>query len=62
MPADLDHDLALDLLIAPLGFRFLVSGAVICGGGDAGFAAEGGGLAATTVGSVQFTGDRPGGT
>ena len=29
LPADLDHDLALDLLVAPLGFRFLVTGAVI---------------------------------
>jgi hypothetical protein len=25
LPADLDHDLALDLLVAPLGFRLLIS-------------------------------------
>jgi len=29
LPADLDHDLALDLLVAPLGFRLLVSQGVI---------------------------------
>jgi len=29
LPADLDHDLALDLLMAPLGFRLLVSRGVI---------------------------------
>jgi len=29
LPADLDHDLALDLLVAPLGFRLLISQGVI---------------------------------
>lgn len=29
LPSDLDHDLALDLLVAPLGFRLLVSQGVI---------------------------------
>jgi len=29
LPADLDHDLALDLLVAPLGFRLLASQGVI---------------------------------
>ena len=29
LPADLDHDLALDLLAAPLGFRLLISQGVI---------------------------------
>ncbi|MGO8721394.1 MAG: TetR/AcrR family transcriptional regulator [Acidimicrobiales bacterium] len=29
LPADLDHELALDLLVAPLGFRFLISRAPV---------------------------------
>ena len=29
LPADLDHDLALDLLVAPLGFRLLITQGVI---------------------------------
>jgi AcrR family transcriptional regulator len=29
LPADLDHDLALDLLVAPLGFRLLISQSAI---------------------------------
>ncbi len=29
LPADLDHELALDLLVAPLGFRLLISQGVI---------------------------------
>ena len=29
LPADLDHGLALDLLVAPLGFRLLVSRAPV---------------------------------